>query len=50
MIKAIFFDIDGTILNGNKGIPESTLLALAKLKERGIETSSNQENQYQEMV
>ena len=38
MIKAIFFDIDGTILNGNKGIPNSTLLALDKLKEKGIKT------------
>ena len=38
MIKAIFFDIDGTILNGNKGIPNSTLLALDKLREKGIKT------------
>ena len=38
MIKAIFFDIDGTILNGNKGIPESTLLALDKLRQKGIKT------------
>ena len=38
MIKAIFFDIDGTILNGNKGIPNSTLLALDKLRQKGIKT------------
>lgn len=38
MIKAIFFDIDGTILNGNKGIPNSTLLALDKLREKDIKT------------
>lgn len=36
MIKAIFFDIDGTILNGNKGIPNSALLALDKLREKDI--------------
>ena len=38
MIKAIFFDIDGTILDGHNGIPESTQIALAKLREKGIKT------------
>ena len=38
MIKAIFFDIDGTILDGHNGIPKSTQIALAKLREKGIKT------------
>ena len=37
MIKAIFFDIDGTLVSFNTHkIPESTLYALDKLKEKGI--------------
>lgn len=36
MIKAIFFDIDGTLLYGNKGIPEKEVEDLKKLKELGI--------------
>ena len=36
MIKAIFFDIDGTILDGHNGIPKSTQIALAKLREKDI--------------
>lgn len=36
MIKAIFFDIDGTILDGNNGVPKSTIEALKILKEKGI--------------
>ena len=38
MIKAIFFDIDGTILDGHNGIPKSTQIALVKLREKGIKT------------
>ena len=38
MIKAIFFDIDGTILDGHNGIPKSTQIALVKLRENGIKT------------
>ena len=38
MIKAIFFDIDGTILDGHNGIPKSTQIALAKLREKDIKT------------
>lgn len=39
MIKAIFFDIDGTLLSHKtKGIPESTKKALDLLKEKGILT------------
>ena len=37
MIKAIFFDIDGTLVSfQTHAIPESTLKALAELRERGI--------------
>ena len=37
MIKAIFFDIDGTLLSiGNQKIPDSTVKALKKAKEKGI--------------
>lgn len=36
MIKAIFFDVDGTLLIGNRGIPKSTLNDLKILKELGI--------------
>lgn len=39
MIKAIFFDIDGTILSHNtKKVPDSTKQALHLLKEKGILT------------
>lgn len=37
MIKAVFFDIDGTLLsNKNNKVPESTKLALDLLKQNGI--------------
>jgi len=37
MIKAIFFDIDGTLIpHGQTTMPESTVLALQKLREKGI--------------
>ncbi len=38
MIKVVFFDIDGTLLDGNKGIPKSSIVALGKLREKGIKT------------
>ena len=38
-IKAIFFDVDGTLLSHSTGdVPESTRNALAQLRERGIKT------------
>ena len=37
MIKAIFFDIDGTLVSfKNHQIPASTIESLKKLKEKGI--------------
>lgn len=36
MIKAIFFDIDGTLLYGDKGVPSKEIEDLRKLKEKGI--------------
>ena len=33
--KLIFFDIDGTLLNGKKEVPESTKTALRELREAG---------------
>lgn len=37
MIKAIFFDIDGTLLSHKMGrIPESTILAIRELQKKGI--------------
>ena len=39
MIKAIFFDIDGTLLSHRtRTIPQSTQIALKRLRERGIYT------------
>lgn len=39
MIKAIFFDVDGTLLSHDThGVPESTVRALEALRERGILT------------
>lgn len=36
MVKAIFFDIDGTLVSFNThSIPESTLNALKQLREKG---------------
>lgn len=37
MIKAVFVDIDGTLVNREKQILESTKLAVQKAKEQGIE-------------
>lgn len=37
MIKAVFFDIDGTLIpHGQEAIPNSTIMALKQLKEKGI--------------
>ena len=42
MRKALFFDIDGTIIDENTGlIPESTLIALEKARENGHLTFIN---------
>ena len=39
MIKAIFFDIDGTLLSHTtRSVPYSTQIALQHLKEKGIYT------------
>ncbi|MEG0276247.1 MAG: Cof-type HAD-IIB family hydrolase [Coprobacillus sp.] len=39
MIKAIFFDIDGTLLShSSRSVPKSTVKALQELKEKGIYT------------
>lgn len=39
MIKAVFFDIDGTLVSFNThSVPKSTLVALDKLKRNGIKT------------
>lgn len=39
MIKAIFFDIDGTLLSHSScSVPDSTKFALKKLKEKGVYT------------
>lgn len=35
--KIVFFDIDGTLVNENKEIPEDTIRAIQELKNRGIE-------------
>lgn len=35
-IKAVFFDIDGTLLNDSKRVEKATVLAIRNLKERGI--------------
>ena len=39
MIKAAFFDVDGTLLSFKTHLlPESTKAALARLRERGVKT------------
>lgn len=35
--KIVFFDIDGTLVNEEKEIPQDTILAIKELKERGVE-------------
>ncbi|MEQ9764125.1 Cof-type HAD-IIB family hydrolase [Streptococcus jiangjianxini] len=35
-IKAVFFDIDGTLLNDSKRVEKATVLAIKSLKEQGI--------------
>ncbi|EHB59643.1 Haloacid dehalogenase domain protein hydrolase type 3 [Paenibacillus lactis 154] len=35
--KAVFFDIDGTLVNEEKEIPQDTIEAIAQLKESGID-------------
>lgn len=37
MIKALFFDLDGTLLDSNKKVPESAVAALKKCREKGIQ-------------
>lgn len=37
--KIVFFDIDGTLLNGEKKLPESTKTAIKKLQDKGILTA-----------
>jgi Cof subfamily protein (haloacid dehalogenase superfamily) len=37
--KLIFFDIDGTLLDGNKRLPSSTIEAISTLKEKGHEVA-----------
>ena len=42
MIKAVFFDIDGTLLSfTTRKIPESTLKALHILKEKGVNVDTS---------
>ncbi len=36
MIKALFFDLDGTLLDSKKKIPDSAVEALGKCREKGI--------------
>lgn len=37
MVKAIFFDVDGTVMSHTlRAVPESTKLALKRLKEKGV--------------
>ena len=36
MIKALFFDLDGTLLNSEKKIPVSARTALARCREKGV--------------
>lgn len=36
MLKAIFFDLDGTLLNSDKIIPPSAIRALEKCREKGV--------------
>ena len=35
-IKAVFFDIDGTLLNDRKNVQQSTQKAIKSLKKQGI--------------
>ena len=35
MSKLVFFDIDGTLLDSEMQVPESTMQALHRLKENG---------------
>lgn len=35
-IKAVFFDIDGTLLNDRKNVQKSTIKAIRNLKDQGI--------------
>ena len=35
--KIVFFDIDGTLVNEDKQVPESTVKAIHQLKKSGIE-------------
>lgn len=47
MIKAIFFDIDGTLLSSTDGsFADSTRFALTKLQEKGSKSLSHLEDMY----
>lgn len=35
--KIVFFDLDGTLLNEDKQVPQDTIQAIAELKANGIE-------------
>jgi len=41
MIKALFFDLDGTLLNSQKRVPDSAVEALGKCREKGIKIFSS---------
>lgn len=36
MIKAVFFDLDGTLLNSEKRVPDSAVEAIRSMREKGI--------------
>ena len=49
MIKALFFDIDGTLVSFNTHeIPSSTLAAIAEAKAKGIKIFIATESDYQQ--
>lgn len=38
MVKAVFFDLDGTLLNSKKRVPDTAIEAIRAMRERGIKT------------
>lgn len=38
MVKAVFFDLDGTLLNSKKRVPDSAIHAIQALRAKGIKT------------
>ncbi len=51
MIKAVFFDIDGTLLAHNLGrIPEDTLEALERLRKKGVKAFISSGRHYLELI